>query len=210
MTAGRSIKTLTVLASAALVVTSMLAGTADAKKKKPKTPPPPPACAAYEPGEEGAEAKTTVVTDAATAEAPIVLDLTAGPGLTSDLTGEHLYDETTSIYQNIQVDTANTNAGLYVKFEFPEYHDYDLYLNNPDGTTAANSGEFNAAVAVGESLGGGSPEGAWEAGTDYESVLGINTEDCRGYTAKMVSFLTNGGAVKLSMWLGPVVADPAA
>jgi hypothetical protein len=207
MTAGRSIKTLSVLASAMLVATSMLASTADAKKKKkPKPPPPPPSCAPYTPGEEGTGAATTVVTDAATAEAPVVVELSAGVGLTSLSIFGQGYDETSSVYQNVQVDTAKPNTGLYAKFSFPENHDYDLYLNYADGSTAANSGDFNAAA--GHDLGSGSPDGAWEAGSDYESVLGINTEDCAGYTARMVSYLTNGGDVTLSLWLGEIVADP--
>lgn len=170
---------------------------------KPK-PPAVPACAAYVPGEEGAEAETSVVTDAATEEKPVVVELNAGPGAGS--LGP--YDETTSIFQNVQVDTANADAGLYVKFEFANMHDYDLYLNYADGSTAANSGDFNAAA--GHDLGSGSPDEGWEAGTNYESVLGIRTPDCAGYTARMVSWLTNGGGVTLSMWLGDVVADPNA
>lgn len=209
MTAGRSIKTFSVLASAALVITSMLAGTADAKKKKPKTPPPPASCAAYVPGEEGAEAKTTVVTDAATAEAPVIVELEAGMGLGNDLgLAGGAYNETSSIYHNVQVDSANPNAGLYVKLQFAEYHDYDLYLNTAGGDNAATSGDANAAH--GHGLGSGAPEGGWEAGSDYESVLGINTPDCGGYTARIVSYLTNGGTVTLSMWLGEVKVEPAA
>lgn len=207
MRAHRSIRTLSVLASAAMILGAFVAP-ADAKKKKPKPPPPPPACAAYEPGEEGLEAKTTVVTDAATAEAPVVVELEAGPGLSRDLTGEGLYDETTSIFQNIQVDSANPSAGLYVKLEFPDRHDYDLYLNYADGATAATSGDFN--TVPGTILGSGSPEGAWASGTNFESVLGINTSDCGGYTARMLSFLTTGGTVTLSMWLGEAVAEPDA
>ena len=178
-------------------------------KKKGACPgePKPPvvaACPAYVAGEEGAEAETSVVTDAATEEKPVVVELDAGLGLGS----AGPYNETTSLFQNIQVDTASADRGLYVKFEFPNMHDYDLYLNYADGSTAANSGDFNAAA--GHDLGSGSPDGAWEAGTNFESVLGIRTADCAGYTARMVSWLTNGGGVTLSMWLGDVVADPAA
>jgi len=178
------------------------------KPKKPKTPVTP-ACPAYVAGDEGAEAETTIVTDAATEEAPVVVELTAGAGLANDLgLAGGAYDETSSIFQNVQVDTANPEAGLYARLEFQEFHDYDLYLNYPDGSTAANSGDFN--IAPGHDLGGGSPDGAWEAGTNYESVLGIATDDCGGYTARMVSYLTNGGAVTLSLWLGEVTAEPAA
>lgn len=181
------------------------------KPGKPNKPgkPTAPSCPAYVPGEEGAEAETTIVTDAATAEKPIELDFTAPAGKANDLVeGGAVYDGTASLYQNIQVDSAAADAGLYVRYEFPSYHDYDLYLNYPDGSTAANSGDFNAGA--GRGLGGGSPKGGWEAGANYEQVMGIRTADCAGYTARLVSYLTNGGATKLKIWLGDVVADPVA
>jgi len=215
MRASRSFKTLTVLASAALVMTSLLGGTADAKKKKkPKTPPAPPACAPFAPGEAGTGAETTVVTDAATAEAPVVVELDTEMGLADDLVlGGDAVDNTSSVYRNIQVDTANPSAGLYVKIEFADRNDYDLSLFSAAGDTAANSGVFNP-VPEGASLpvaiGGGSPDGGWAAGSDFESVTGINTPDCGGYTAQVKSYLTPGGTVTMSIWLGEALVEPAA
>lgn len=209
MKTQRVIRTIGVLASSALILGAFVAGPADAKKKKKPKPPPP--CAAFAPGEEGADAKTTVVTDAATAEAPVVVELEAGMGLADGLGLVDAYDQTSSVYQNIQVDSASAAAGLYVKIEFPDRHDYDLYLNRADGATAANSGAFNPTpegTAVG--VGGGSPDGGWEAGSNYESVTGINTADCDGYTARVKSYLTNGGTVTMSIWLGEALAEPAA
>lgn len=167
-------------------------------KKTPK----PPACPAYLPGEEGAEAELAVVTDAATEEAPLELEFDAPPG------GGSLgpYDETASLYQNVQVDSELPEAGLYARYEFPDGHDYDLYLNYADGSTAANSGESQPV----NGLGSGSPEGGWEAGSNYESVLGITTADCDGYTARLVSWLTTGGATTLKLWLGEAKVDPNA
>lgn len=217
MTGTRTTKTLSVLASAALVLTGMLAGTADAKKKKPKPPPAPPACAPFVAGEAGAEAPTSVVTDAATAEAPVVVELEGGMGLADDLgipgiAGRpSVYDETSSVFQNIQVDSANPSAGLYVKIEFPDRHDFDLYLLNSEGTAAANSGVFNPipeGAHLPIAIGSGSPDGGWDGGSNYESVTGINTADCAGYTAQIKSYLTPGGAVKLSMWLGEALVEP--
>lgn len=206
---SKTLRKLAALASATLVLGAFVAGPAEAKKKKPKPPPAPVGCAAFTPGEEGAEAKTSVVTDAATAEAPVVVELTAAAGMGNDLgLAGGAYNETTSVYQNVQVDTANPSAGLYVRVDFSDHHDYDLYLNNAAGDTAATSGDFN--VAPGEGLGSGSPEGAWEAGTSYESVLGINTPDCGGYTTRIVSFLTTGGNITVSYWLGEVIAEPEA
>jgi hypothetical protein len=192
-------RSVAVLAAATLVLGAFVAAPAEAKKKKKKTPPP---CAAYVPGEQGAEAETVVVTDAATEEAPVEVALTAGPG--AGAAGP--YDETTSVFQNIQVDTAGSEAGLYVRFEFAANHDYDLYLNFADGSNAATSGDFNPAA--GHDLGSGSPDGAWEAGSNYEMVKGIGTPDCEGYTAEAVSFLTTGGATTMKIWLGEIVAYP--
>lgn len=206
MKGSRYIRSASVLASAALILGAFVAPADAKKKKKPKTPPPPPACAPYTPGEQGAEAPTLVVTDAATAEAPAVVDLTAEAGLPSLTVQGQQVGEKTALYHNIQVDTANPTAGLYLKIEFSDRHDYDLNLNYADGATAASSGDSNPSPGHGA----GSPEGAWEGGTNYESVLGINTPDCAGYTAEIVSFLATGGAVKVSAWLGEVRAEPDA
>ena len=190
-------------------------GKGKGKKKGacPSNPPKGPtnSCPAYVPGEEGAEAETAVVTDAATEEAPLVIELEAPAGLANDLgvpgiVGQpSVYDETASIFHNIQVDSAAADAGLYVRYEFPDHHDYDLYLNRADGSTAANSGDFN--MAPGEGLGSGGPDGGWEAGTNYEQVMGVRTADCAGYTARLVSYLTTGGATTLKIWLGDATVD---
>lgn len=210
MKGSRYIRSASVLASAALILGAFVAPADAKKKKKPKPPPPPPACAPFAPGELGKDAPTTILTDAATADAPVVVDLTAEAGLpNAPVTVQGMgFDGRSHLIQNIQVDSANPSAGLYVKIEFTDMHDYDLYLRYPDGSAAANSGESNAAP--GHDLGSGAPEGGWEAGTNYEMVKGINTLDCAGYTADIVAYLTNGGAVKLSMWLGEVTAEPEA
>lgn len=179
-------------------------------KKKGACPAPVTAsCAPYTPGQEGTGAQTTVITDAATAEAPVVLEFDAEAGLGAmPIGGTPVpYDETTRVFHNIQVDSANPSVGVYAKLEFPEYHDYDLYLNHPDGSAAGYAGDANAAP--GHGLGSGT-EGGSESGTDYEAVLGLGTPDCGGYTAEMVSFLSTGGTMKLSLWLGEIKAEAAA
>lgn len=174
------------------------------KRKKPK----PAACPAYVPGEEGKDAPIALVTDKATEGAPLELEFDAPAGGANDL-GVGAYDGTASLYQNIQVSSKSPETGLYVRYEFPDRHDYDLYLNYADGSTAASSGDFNTLADV-ETLGGGSPDGGWESGTNYESVIGIRTAVCGGYTARLVSYLTNGGATTLKIWLGEIKADPTA
>lgn len=172
--------------------------------KKKRTKPPTLTCAPYVPGEEGAEAETTVVTDEATEEKPVELTFDAPPGMGNDL-GLGQYDGTESLYHNVQVDTKNADAGLFVRYEFPDRHDYDLYLNYPDGSSAAFAGDANAAP--GEGL--GSAEGG-SSGTNFEQVEGIRTADCGGYTARLVSYLTTGGETTLKIWLGEVQNEPAA
>ena len=178
-------------------------GDAVAKKKK-KKPPVAPACAPYTPGEQGADQPIAVVTDAATEAAPVEVKLTAAPGMGSDL-GIGVYDERTSVFHNVQVDSALPSVGLHVRIEFTEYHDYDLSLLRPDGATAASSGESQPVAGA-----GGGTEGGHEGGSDYEMVTGVNTPDCDGYTTEVISYLTTGGAVTLKYWLGEGNFDPEA
>jgi len=172
-------------------------------KKKPKKPKPPVAatCPAYAPGENGKDAPVAVVTDSATEEAPVVVELESemgGPSLSPAPV-----DLRSFLFQNVQVDSTAAEAGLYVRFEFPEFRDYDLYLEHADGSTADFSGD--AQVAPGELGCGGT---SCEAGTNYEQVSGIRTADCAGYTARMAGFFTEGGPVALKVWLGEIKADP--
>ena len=172
-------------------------------KKKPK--PPAASCAPYAPGEDGAEAQTSVITEAATEEKPVVVEYEAEMGGPSSPLVD-AFDFRSFLYHNVQVDSLSPDTGLYVKTEFTEYHDYDLALFHADGTEAASSGESQPVAGAG----GGSPDGAWEGGSNYEMVTGIRTADCAGYTVRVAGYLTTGGPVTISMWIGPVVGDPAA
>lgn len=173
--------------------------------KKPPKPPAVAECPAYVPGEQGAEAETITVTDAATAEAPVVVEFDSGPGFTRDIiTGLNAYNETTSVYHNVQVDSAAAEAGLYARIEFPDHHDYDLFLNHADGSRAAASGGTNTAPGV-LSCGDGCTDGS-----NFEQVEGVRTADCAGYTSQTMSFLSTGGATKLILWLGEPTFDAAA
>jgi hypothetical protein len=169
-------------------------------KKPPK--PPTAACPAYVPGEQGAEAETSVVTDTATAEAPVEVTITAPPGIPEVALGH--------VFHNIQVDTASPDSGLYVAYEFPVYEDHDIYLNYASGNEAAHTGGFNPApvpVALGccdgTGTGGHSEQGA-------EFLDGVRTPDCGGYTLDMASFASEGGDMTLKLWLGEPTYDPAA
>ena len=177
------------------------------KPGKPAKPPVASSCPAYVPGEEGATAKTTLVTDAATAEKPVVVELDSQMGLGAmPIGGTPVpYDETTRVFQNVQVDTAGADTGLYARLEFPEPWDYDLYLNYPDGSEGDHSGDFSTIANTVFSCGGTS----CESSSTSEAVLGLRTSDCGGWTAEMVSYISEGGPVTLSLWLGDVLADPA-
>lgn len=174
-------------------------------QKKGACPKPKPAnsCPAYVPGEQGATAPTSIVTAAATEEKPVEVTIAAPAG------------DPTSVpatYQNIQVDAAAAEAGLYVRYEFPTEEDHDIYLNYADGSEAAHAAGFNQAPFVpnnpvfftdGTGAGGHSEQGA-------EQLDGIRSGDCAGYTLQMDSFLSMGGDMTLKLWLGEIQNDPAA
>lgn len=177
------------------------------KPKKPKTPPAAPECPAYVPGDNGKDAELVKVTDAATAESPVVVEFDAGQGLAVGPTlGVPLPDTSTRTYHNIQVDSVNPEVGLYVRLEFADRHDYDLYLQYPDGTEADHSGDFNTILESPVHSCGGT---SCSSGSNFEEVDGIATADCGGWTTESVAYLTNGGDVTMKVWLGEVKAAPA-
>ena len=198
---GRIVRTLAVLASAGLILGAFVAAPADAKKKKK-----PKACAEYVPGETGAEAETTVVTDAATAEKPVevTLDTGEGLGLSSADGPDGDYGHTNHAYTNVQVDSAG-DAGLYVRVEFPEAFDYDIFLRSADGTALAYAAGFNQGMTP-----AGDPSGLGLDGTGHgghsemgaEMVDGWIAADCEGFTLDVVSAITPGGEVTVKYWLG--------
>ena len=169
------------------------------KKNNGKTPPGD-KCAAYTPGEAGAEAETLVVTDAATEEAPLELEVETvdGAGVGRGSFGPLV----SHAYVNLQVDSSTPTGGLWVKVSFAPYQDYDLYLDPADG-----SGEV-------ASSGGFGPEDDAEPGDSdsqlgSETLTGIRTNDCGGWTLDIVGATTEGGAVTLTTWLGAELWDPA-
>ncbi|MGI8774714.1 MAG: hypothetical protein ACR2KQ_06830 [Actinomycetota bacterium] len=160
-------------------------------------------CPAYEPGESGAGAETSVVTDEATAEAPLEIIVPTEAGLPV---------APTEVFQNIQVDTENENAGLYVRIEFFDDEDLDLYLKYPDDSVAAQAAGFNPVSFIptnpvfntnGEGKGGHSEMGA-------EQVDGVLTPDCGGYTAQFDEYQGFGGERVVKLWLGDATWDPEA
>lgn len=194
---SRSIRTLAVLASAGLLVGAFAAAPADAAKKKKKKPP---ACAPWTPPEKSAEAEIVKVTDAATAEAPIEIEVETAPGVGSGRPGGSLPlgEGTSEAFVNVQVDSALPSAGLYATIEFTPTWDYDLYLDDSTGTEVAHSAGFlNQSFTAGA---------AGESGIGSENIYGLETADCDGYAVDIAGATTPGETVLLKLYLGEVQA----
>lgn len=219
MNKPRSIRALSVVASVALIVGAFVAGPAEAKKKK-KKPPVPVGCPTFAPIEpnspsgqtaEVLEQPVVTVTDAHTADAPLVVEYEHGPamwtviGAPPDFSQIPVQEDT--VFFNIQIDSANPEANLYVFQEWAKQPGSDMDLYVWDGTTgdeATHSGSSNVTpVPVSEGAGiHGQGTGAW----GLESVSGFPVLDCAGFTVESRAFNTAGEAMTLSVWLG----EPAA
>jgi hypothetical protein len=110
---------------------------------------------------------------------------------------------------NIQVDTlSGQETGLYVRLEYDNpvlIRDYDLWLNNPDGSNASNAHGFNA-----------DPDGQFSPVSDgghtetgAEQIDGTATADCQGYTLDVATSSGEGGTFPLKLWLGEIQYRPA-
>ena len=204
----RSIRSLAVLASAALVLGAFVAGPADAKKRKKKKPAGCAAPAYVEPQSPSASrteapaAEVVKITDAATEEAPVVIEFDHGPALWDTANQAPIVEDTK--WFNIQVDSAAPSTGLYLLQEWaiPSLSDMDLYLwDGATGAQAAVSGALNLAPApvmipiVGET-----------GGMGYESISGFLVGDCTGFSIESRAFMTPGEAMTLTIWLGEAAA----
>lgn len=203
-------RTCSLVLALGLVVSGSLVGPATAKKKKPRKPP---VCAAYEPGELGADKPTVVLTDAATAEAPVVQTVTLDPSAAdADLAGAAL--EASYDYFNVQVDTNLPSAGLYATFEFGSHQDYDLWAYFSDGTGAASSHGFQPLIELaGQEVQGIEPANTnsnhgGESTATSENLVGIITPDCGGYTIETANWLGQGGELEVKLWLGEGKTEP--
>jgi hypothetical protein len=172
------------------------------KKNAGKPDPKPAACDAYVPGETGAEAESLVVEDVHTSETPLEHTLATSPGVGAgrDPAGEGMF--VSHAYLNLQVDSASETAGLWVRVSFPEVEDYDLYLDFADGTNAASAGGFGP-IADGN-------ESDSESAVGSETIIGVKTSDCGGYTLDVAGATTAGGDVTVTTWLGEQLWDPVA
>ena len=199
---SRFARSVAVVGAAALVMGAFVAAPAEAKKKKKKKVVV--ACAPYTTPEwaEG-DVTTTTVTNAATADAPLEVTIPTEPGLGFTSNSEpHGGDGAPSAaYHNIVVDSAAASAKLFIRAEYAQTWDYDLYLRAPDAVALAWEGDFNPATANGPtpvaSNQGGHPEPGASQIDGYESV------DCSGFTIELAGGITPGGDVAVTIWLEP-------
>lgn len=213
MSKSRSTRALCVIATTALIMGAFAAAPADAKKKK-KKPPVPAGCPAFTPIEPNSDSGQTAevleqpvvtVTDAHTADTPLVFEYEHGAALWRV---DQVPVQEDTVFFNLQIDSANPDAGLYVFQEWAPLpgSDMDLYIwDGATGEQAANSGSSNAApmpIPPAGPVDHGQSTGAW----GLESVSGFPVIDCSGYTVESRAFTTKGESMTLKVWLG----EPAA
>ena len=201
MRSRKTVRTLSVIASAALVVGAFTAGTADAKKKPKK-------CAAYVPSQWSADIPVTTITDANTAEAPLVVEVPteAGVGTSSGDSPENGDDSKAAhAFLNVQVDSKGPVSGLYGRVEFTPAFDYDLFFRGNDGVGLAYSAGTSHLIPLlgldGTGNGGHSDMGS-------ENIDGLSTADCTGYLVDVVTSTGPGEDVTLKLWLGEAAYTP--
>lgn len=211
MSGRKTTRTIAVVAAASLLVGAFVAGPADARKKKKKKRKPPVVvveqCPAYTPGAAAADVPVLQVTDAATAEAPVTVELetAAGLGMGRDATSPE-GQNVSHAYQNLQIDSANPSAGLFARIEFVELEDYDLYMDTADGTNVATSAGY-MAVSDGDLQNATDNDSTTAPGS--EQINGYPATDCDGFTLDVVGATTPGDTVVLKLWLAEPQAVPA-
>lgn len=199
------------------VVGALPAHAATKKKPKHKKPPVAAACTPYAPGDFAKGAPLVTVTDAATVDKPLEQKVTLDQSVAdADVLGLGLSDVSVQ-YFNVQVDSAAPNAGLYAHIDFPQRNDYDLEFQYPDESYAARSHAFNTvnelndqqAPVVGGTLISETGHGG-QATPSSEELVGIDTNDCGGYSVKVSNALGQGGDIMVKLWLGDVKNEPEA
>jgi hypothetical protein len=204
MKSSRLLRTIAVVGVMMLILAAFI-GPADARKKKRKHRRPPVPCAVFTPWEKAADAPKSIVTDAATKDAPVTVKVPTEAGAGSSTPESEDAPEQgspTHSWYNVQVDSKAHTANLYVTLEFPGNTDYDLYLRNGDGssdTYSAGAPPYTVPGTDGTGHGGHS-EGDPTAAS--ENIDGVAVNDCQGFSVDIVSSSTLGGEVTLKFWLG--------
>jgi hypothetical protein len=201
---SKLVRSMAVAASAAIVLSAFVAAPAEARKKKPK-PPSCPAATYVEPATDSTSRPTPedtviTVTDAATAEAPIVVEYEHGAALWSTEPQQPIQEDTK--WFPIQVDSASPTKGLFVRLDWavPSVSDIDLYVwDGASGEENSHSGATNAVPV-------NAPFVAETGAMGYESISGSPVGECMNYLIESRAFMTAGESMTLTIWLG----DPAA
>jgi hypothetical protein len=189
----RTVRTFVPVISAVLVLGAFVAAPAEAKKPKK--------CAPYASPDWATDAETTVLTDKATADAPVEVELTTEPGAGFTSTDGPSGDTgaITHKFHNVVVDTKAKSANLFVRAEYLPAWDYDLFLRLPIMAAVAYEADFNPLTAGGPTPVGGTEGGHAEPGASQ--IDGYPSLDCTGYTVDVASSITAGGAVTVKLWL---------
>lgn len=191
---------------AANVFAALPAHAAKHKHKKPAV------CAPYQAGDFAKDAPLVTVTDAATADKPLEQKVTIDQSVADATFG---LTDASAAYFNVQVDSAAPSAGLYAHIDFPQRNDYDLEFQYPDQSYAARSHAFNTVNESNDQalpvLGPLSETGhGGQATATSEELVGIDTNDCGGYSVKVSNSLGQGGDITVKLWLGEVKNEPEA
>ena len=202
MTYRRGLKLVSVLSTAALVLGVAGSVPADAKKKKKKK-----VCAPYTPSEWGEGQPLNLVTDKHTAEEPleITVPTSAGLGFSSpEPPAEDPMNPVSHAFLNVQVDSKAKEVGLYGTVSHTPGLDYDFYVRDGvAGTGLAYSAGFAPGVPLLDGTGNGG-----RTGVGSENIEGLVTADCTGYLVDIISAMTPGGDVTLTLWLGEATFTP--
>jgi opacity protein-like surface antigen len=187
-----------------------VAPAAQAKKKKPKKPA---ACAAYTPGELGADKPIVKLTDANTEAAPLEQKVSLDQSAADvDILGAGAPESSADAF-NIQVDSTAKDVGLYLTLQFDQRRDYDLWLRYADGSEAAGSHGWNTIVEdpADNADFSMSDEGYASDSTDSsENIIGVHVTDCSGWTVEVDNYLGEGGEMTVKAWLGDIKNEPLA
>lgn len=204
-------RSFSVLLTGALLASLIALPAADAAAKKKKKKRSAPVCAPFTPAESGAEAETLKVTDAHTADAPLLVPISVGPAFDEGIFEAVGAGETPRAYFNVQVDSKAPTAGLYVTWEFQTHRDYDLWAYFSDGSGAASAHGFQPMMdtkGTPADLSNTASNHAGESTATSENLVGVTTPDCGGYTVEASTYFGEGGDFEVKVWLGEAVTEP--
>jgi hypothetical protein len=81
-----------------------------------------------------------------------------------------------------------------------------MFLRHSDDSEAASSHGFNTAIET--PFNNTKTNHAGQSTASSESIVGLRTSDCGGYTLEVNNWLGEGGNMVVKAWLGESVNDP--